>query len=334
MIEQKKIKKENLGQFFDALKNSGKTMIAPRKNGEKVLFAYTDSFSQVAVDYVQTTLSAKSVVFPRTEELFSYVYEGKNIKINPERDNLSDVVVFGLHPCDASSFDYMSSFFTKENPDSHYSKRRERTALISFACKTGDEYCFCTSTGGRPDDTKGSDLMLTDMGTYFYADIITDKGVDMYNKAQALFEETPVVDKKEFVANIPIKFNLDNVRQKINNVYNENFWVEESLACLGCGACAFSCPTCTCFDIQEENNPYDGKRLRNWDACAIGIFTQHASGHNPRDVQSQRWRHRILHKFEYSVRTLDTVSCVGCGRCIRVCPGGMNIIEQVIQIDN
>ncbi len=59
-------------------------------------------------------------------------------------------------------------------------------------------------------------------------------------------------------------------------------WVEQSLRCLGCGACAFVCPTCACFDIQDEARPLRATRLRCWDSCGFGLFTLHTSGHNPR----------------------------------------------------
>ena len=62
-----------------------------------------------------------------------------------------------------------------------------------------------------------------------------------------------------------------------------------------CGACAYTCPTCHCFDIADEGNPRGWARVKNWESCQFSLFTAHASGHNPRESQPQR--QRIFHKF-------------------------------------
>ena len=80
--------------------------------------------------------------------------------------------------------------------------------------------------------------------------------------------------------------------------YERPEWQSLTRRCLGCGACAYTCPTCHCFDIVDEGNAAGGVRVRNWDACQFAMFTAHASGHNPRSVQSQRQRQRIYHKFQ------------------------------------
>lgn len=332
-MTQYKINKENLASFVNSLIRTGKTVIAPRKKGDKVLFAEIDNFDQAECDYIQTVLSAKSVLFPRVEELFSYKLDGNNIPeiIQPILPT-QEVVVFGLHPCDASSFDYVYDFFEKENPDFHVAARKEKTTLISLSCNKGDEYCICTSVGLSPADTKGSDIALTEIDGYYYVEVLTAQGEKLLSSNDNLFEKSEVIDKSKFTADIPLKFNLSATRENLDRVFDSDIWKEESLACLGCGACAFVCPTCTCFDIQDESNPYGGSRIRCWDTCGNGLFTLHASGHNPRPVQSQRWRQRLMHKLEYSVENLDSVSCVGCGRCARNCPAEMNIIEHIISL--
>ena len=107
--------------------------------------------------------------------------------------------------------------------------------------------------------------------------------------------------------------------------------------CLGCGTCAFLCPTCTCFDVVDEDDHYNhrGKRIRLWDTCQFCIYTQHTSGHNPRDSIIERCRNRILHKFSYYPKNYGMLGCVGCGRCIQLCPVNndlRDIIKKIILI--
>ena len=105
------------------------------------------------------------------------------------------------------------------------------------------------------------------------------------------------------------------------------------MACLGCGACAYACPVCHCFDLQDESDKKECRRLRNWDSCGFGLFTLHASGHNPRPDQSARWRQRVTHKFSIYPQKFKTLACTGCGRCSRLCQAGMAIAETCERIE-
>jgi sulfhydrogenase subunit beta (sulfur reductase) len=332
MEKQKLLQKVNLNRFLDGLIKSGKSVIAPKKKGSTYYFAPVSSPDEIALDYIQTSDSAKSVVFPRVEELFRYTYEGNDVKLGEPEPLKKEYVLFGMRPCDASSFSYLKDFFLKENPDFHFQRRLDHTTFITLSCNKFDDACFCTSVGVNPGDVKGSDIALTDTGNDFYVEILSEKGDALLNQNAGLFTDTGKIDKTPFLANPPVRFNVDQLTGAITSLYDNPEWQTNSLACLSCGACAFNCPTCTCFDIQDESNPMGGSRLRCWDACALGLFTLHASGHNPREVQTERWRHRVKHKFEYSVNNLDMVSCVGCGRCIRVCPAQMNILEQITSL--
>jgi sulfhydrogenase subunit beta (sulfur reductase) len=101
-----------------------------------------------------------------------------------------------------------------------------------------------------------------------------------------------------------------------------------AFACINCGTCTFLCPTCWCFDIQDEVHRSDGDRIRNWDSCMFPLFTLHASGHNPRSEKVQRVRQRFMHKLKYYVDKYDNgVACVGCGRCVKHCPVNIDIRE-------
>ena len=73
-----------------------------------------------------------------------------------------------------------------------------------------------------------------------------------------------------------------------------------------------------------------GERVKIWDCCAFATFTLHASGHNPRPEQAARYRQRVLHKFVYFAERFGAPLCVGCGRCVRLCPVGQDIYETAV----
>ncbi len=111
--------------------------------------------------------------------------------------------------------------------------------------------------------------------------------------------------------------------------FDDPRWKELSDACLACGTCTFSCPTCQCYDIKDFNTGHGVQRYRCWDSCMYSDFTLMAHGNN-RTTQMQRFRQRFMHKLVYYPANNDGMySCVGCGRCVEKCPQGLNIVKVI-----
>jgi len=330
----KLIRKQSLEKLYNLLSANRKVYAPVIADDKQVEYKYNPDFKDVTFDHIRSTLSVKNVVFPKVENLFYYSNTKTESTITDiDINKIPEVVLWGAHPCDTAAFDILRSIFCWDIKDEFFAKRLEKMLVVGLSCHLSDEYCFCTSVDLAPNSQKGSDILLTRLQNGDYqAEILTEKGNGIVTSSPELFES--ISEEKVSMTEVKQKFNHEQVTAKLAGAFENPFWVANSLRCIGCGACAYVCPTCACFDIQDETKGKNGKRYRSWDSCGFGLFTLHTSGHNPRQVQSQRWRQRIMHKFSYMPERNESLGCVGCGRCSSGCPVDMNIAEQLEALQN
>jgi len=248
--------------------------------------------------------------------------------------NFSSRVIFAIRPCDAKSFQLLDlNFDTPSYRDPWWMRQRQSTTLVGLGCNQPCSTCFCTSVGSGPFSTDGLDLFLIDTGDEFAIQTLTEKGKELLLKTSVQSEGSEatanavLARQESSLQAIKSAVSTENLkRHDVKALFEEDFWDELHFACINCGVCTFVCPTCWCFDIQDEVHKGIGIRLRNWDSCMFPLFTLHGSGHNPRAQKLQRLRQRFMHKLKYFVDKYDRgVACVGCGRCVQQCPVNIDI---------
>jgi len=333
---------------------------APRElngSGGTVMFERWSPGDPIAFEGF-STLSAKDMVLPRTEKLFGFRYtagtgnmlaealeqgaglpaQGKNEHLDIESPGPAEKkVLFGARACDAKALDVLDSLFNRDDgsayEDPGYRARRAGLTVITLACTSCDDACFCSSFENGAAEKAGSDLIFYPVETGFLVEAVTARGEQILSGGEGtvaterLFEESGL--QPPALAETARVEGIAELESLLPAIFADlEFWERSTAQCISCGFCTYSCPTCHCFNIHDEmRGDREGERLRSWDACMFHIYTQEASGHNPRPTAAHRYRNRINHKFSYFPENQGQILCTGCGRCIRGCPAGLDIRE-------
>jgi len=321
------ISKEILANWLDDLAQE-QTLIAPKNESGVLLYRPMQNSSDVVWDYIRPVMSIKDAFFPATERLLTIEKNRQGVKLDEFRSE-GQQILFGVRPCDARGLLALDALFLETEPvDSYYARRRENTTIIGLACTGMADTCFCTSTGGAPDDTTGMDVMVHPVEGGYQVQVLTEKGEEI--------GEALGVRKLEFLPPNLLSLNpIYSIPQKESwpAQFDVTFWAEMSERCLSCRICAYVCPTCRCFDVRDETihtgNGNQFERILSWDTYAGTVYRRIAGGHNPREAKGERLRNRFMCKFYYYPEQYGPTACTGCGRCVDACPVNIDITEVI-----
>lgn len=338
------LKKDNLRAWVAELESRA-AVYAPAFVDDVWNYHPVESGAAVRLDHTNTVKPPKGFVFPQREVLFRFGHDEKGTpSVTPTVPDPGPTVVFGVRPCDGRATVRNDKVFGCGVNDPYYQARRAKVALVGMACaEPPSPNCFCQSVGGSPHSEDGLDILMTEIGDRYHVKAVTARGIELVENARRLFDEAGAavkgeVEKAHAAADaIPQRVVGDGakVAAGLKAHFESPAWNKLAQACIGCGICTYMCPTCHCFDINDEvtcSSSCSGERVRTWDNCQFPDFTMHASGHNPRDDLGARLRQRVCHKFLYFVENHEMQQCTGCGRCVSLCPVGIDIVRVVDEV--
>jgi sulfhydrogenase subunit beta (sulfur reductase) len=327
----KAVSKDKLPALLEELAKEGTLYVPSSATGDMSRFVPWKSDVQVDLEH-NTTMSPKDVLFPQTEVLYNYKF-GEENTAEPSPPGSEKIIVFGVRPCDVQAIRCLDEvFLTRTYVDSFYKEKRDRLIIISLGCTVAEETCFCKDMGVNPVEAEGADLVMFDLDGEYGFEAKTDQGKEIAKKIDSHLSKTN--KKKPQAPSFKLQANSKGIVEKLQKMFEHPIWEEVCQKCIGCGTCAFLCPSCHCFDINCKNTgACDGFRYRTWDACMFNDYALMAGGHDVRPSKVERIRNRYLHKLLFFKERYGMFLCTGCGRCLRECPAGMNIAAFINQLE-
>ncbi len=323
----KALSKQKWLEFIDGMiKGYSGEVIGVKAKGNRFHFSPLDTAADLRLDYDITILPPKKELLPTCESLLEFdISQPFDVQVN--RDDQKKILV-GVHPYDMIAINMMDTVYLGTHVDEHYQTRRNNTTIIASDILDIPDRAFCGSLGTHIVDT-GYDLLVTDLGESVVITIGTDKGSELLDKYATLRDATDSekgdVEKLRERTGSSYTKEVALDKESWSGVLEENYehpiWEENARKCLSCGSCTLVCPTCVCYDVEDEMelNMTRGTRSRTWDGCLLKDFTLVGSGEVFRETPKERYRHRYYRKGVYLPNRFGFVACVGCGRCATQC---------------
>ncbi|MDH5203581.1 MAG: 4Fe-4S dicluster domain-containing protein [Nitrospirota bacterium] len=332
------ISKDVFFSCIDTLRPEYK-VFGPVRDGNQTVFKEISSSADLFMDYSTTMLSpGKMFIYKPKEDMLKFRDDG-TLSVAEVMTGVEKQVIVGIHPCDISAIFYLDRTFLGEFVDPFYKARRENTILIALNCMQVSENCFCSSVGTGPHlhIQSGYDVLLTDLGEDYLAEIKSEKGFEVFRvKGQetgpnewSLKSEKEKSLLKSFKKIIDTR-GLDELLMK--NLDHPVWATTADERCLSCSNCVMVCPTCFCYNIVDEMS-MDLKeitRFRQLDACQDLRFAE-VHGGNFRSTRASRLRQFVIHNLNYTSQ-YGVTKTVGCGRCITWCPTNIDLTEMAKEV--
>lgn len=326
-MSMKKVDSAGLKNWVEFLIQSN-TVYGVQAKEDRFAFDLLERAADLRLDYDVTILPPKKYLQPQREVLLKFNRNGSFESVL----NKESFLILGVHPYDMVAISQMDKVFTQGHKDDHYMAYRERATIIvsdvQWPSRNVFAGCMGTATG---EDCSGHDVLLTQLRDgQTILEAKTDKGEALLSGLTGGEEPTEAdldarcalwARNREGMREHELHMDPSELPELLDRSYDHPIWEEKSALCYACGSCNLVCPTCYCFNVQDDLN-WDmetGERTRCWDGCMLSGFAKVAGNHDFRPFAAARYRHRYYRKGKYQFDQMGEIACVGCGRCIGAC---------------
>jgi ferredoxin len=323
-MSPKKIGQSRMNEWVGSLIRRHR-VCGPQVKGNRFAYDWLGCPDDLRLDHDVTILPPKKYLMPPREAMLRFTRGGEFRSVI----DAEPLVLFGVHPYDVAAIAQMDRYFTQDNPDAHYLARRKNVTIVACDVQNASDTVFAACMG-TATVREGFDLLLTLVGDTYVVESRTPAGDALLALAGPLEDADPLslarreqvwLDAEKLLHRQHLRCRLADLPGLLEGAYKHPVWERMSRTCFSCGSCVMVCPSCFCFDVQDELD-WDlasGTRRRQWDGCLLTEFAIVAGGHNFRKQREERYRHRYYRKAKYLPDRCGFVACVGCGRCVAAC---------------
>lgn len=358
---------EQFEELLQLIKGDGYKLLGPTVRNEVIIYDELDSAKDLPIGWMDEQdpgryrlkkrqdaayfgynlgqHSWKQFLFPPKEKLMTARKQTNGLTIMEEaKPSIEKMAFIGARACEIKAIAIQDKVFMHDRGVySQYQQRRENLFILAVNCTRSVNTCFCPSMDAGPHVRDGHDLALTEVINekehYFLVAIGSPKG-------EALCEQLGLKDANEAQCDLAYSLVEKNKEKMVRHVDNGRMheilaksweckrWDQVSKRCINCANCTLVCPTCFCSDTQDKVS-MDGDvvdRWQTWDSC-FNLSHSSMHGGSVRQSPKSRYRQWLTHKFGTWWDQFGISGCVGCGRCITWCPVGIDVTEELYEIE-